>query len=96
MFLPGRAFAPGYWPQHPAERARLDKLEQERLARERQRPSIFYVCMSNGASVVAEACVAAGGYPALWRSYLAERCSPARPRFAAHARLATRSGASST
>ena len=56
----------------------------ERLARERQRPSIFYVCVSNGASVVAEACVAAGGYPALWRSCLAERCSPARPRWIEH------------
>lgn len=56
----------------------------ERLERERQRPSIFYVCMSNGAAVVAEACVAAGGYPALWRSSLAERCAPARPRWIEH------------
>ena len=56
----------------------------ERLERERQRPSIFYVCMSNGAAVVAEACVAAGGYPALWRSSLAEQYAPARPRWMQH------------
>ena len=56
----------------------------ERLERERQMPSIFYVCMSNGAAVVAEACVAAGGYPALWRSSLAERCAAPRPRWIEH------------
>ena len=56
----------------------------ERLERERQRSRIFYVCMSNGAAVVAEACVAAGGYPALWRSSLAERCAATRPRWIEH------------
>ena len=56
----------------------------ERLEREQQRSRIFYVCMSNGAAVVAEACVAAGGYPALWRSSLAKRCAATRPRWIEH------------
>ncbi len=39
----------------------------ERLGREREAPSIFYVAVCKGEEVLAEACVAPGGYPRLWR-----------------------------